>query len=106
MGHSAKGLALGQHLLQPLQVLADGVMERLPQVLRNVRLEHRRDDIADAIAGEIAEVEQSLGDRGRVLIRLSGTEPLVRVMVEAPTLEQAETAANNLAAAVIQACSA
>ena len=90
----------------PLSVLADGVMERLPQVLRNVRLEHRRDDIADAIAGEIAEVEQSLGARGRVLIRLSGTEPLVRVMVEAPTLEQAETAANNLAAAVIQACSA
>ena len=90
----------------PLSVLADEVMERLPQVLRNVRLEHRRDDIADAIAGEIAEVEQSLGARGRVLIRLSGTEPLVRVMVEAPTLEQAEAAADNLAAAVIQACSA
>ena len=90
----------------PLSVLADEVMERLPQVLRNVRLEHRRDDIADAIAGEIAEVEQSLGARGRVLIRLSGTEPLVRVMVEAPTLEEAEAAADNLAAAVIQACSA
>lgn len=90
----------------PLSVLADEVMERLPQVLRNVRLEHRRDDIANAIAGEIAEVEQSLGARGRVLIRLSGTEPLVRVMVEAPTLEQAEAAADNLAAAVIQACSA
>ncbi len=90
----------------PLSVLADEVMERLPQVLRNVRLEHRRDDIANAIAGEIAEVEQSLGARGRVLIRLSGTEPLVRVMVEAPTLEQAEAAADHLAAAVIQACSA
>ncbi len=90
----------------PLSVLADGVMERLPQVLRNIRLEHRRDDIADAIAREIAEVEQSLGARGRVLIRLSGTEPLVRVMVEAPTLPQAEAAADNLAAAVIQACSA
>ena len=64
------------------------------------------DDIAEAIAGEIAAVEQSLGARGRVLIRLSGTEPLVRVMVEAPTLEQAEDAAGNLAAAVIQACSA
>ena len=90
----------------PLSVLADGVMERLPQVLRNVRLEHRREDIADVIAGEIAEVEQSLGARGRVLIRLSGTEPLVRVMVEAPTLQQAEAAADNLAAAVVQACSA
>jgi phosphoglucosamine mutase len=90
----------------PLSTLAAGVMDRLPQVLRNVRLEHRRDDIAEAIAGEIAAVEQSLGARGRVLIRLSGTEPLVRVMVEAPTLEQAEDAAGNLAAAVIQACSA
>ena len=90
----------------PLSTLAAGVMDRLPQVLRNVRLEHRRDDIAEAIAGEIAAVEQSLGARGRVLIRLSGTEPLVRVMVEAPTLAQAEEAAGNLAAAVIQACSA
>ena len=90
----------------PLSTLAGEVMDRLPQVLRNVRLEHRRDDIAEAIAGEIAAVEQSLGARGRVLIRLSGTEPLVRVMVEAPTLVQAEDAADNLAAAVIRACSA
>ena len=90
----------------PLSTLAGEVMDRLPQVLRNVRLEHRRDDIAEAIAGEIAAVEQSLGARGRVLIRLSGTEPLVRVMVEAPTLAQAEDAADNLAAAVIRACSA
>jgi phosphoglucosamine mutase len=90
----------------PLSTLAGEVMDRLPQVLRNVRLEHRRDDIAQAIAGEIAAVEQSLGARGRVLIRLSGTEPLVRVMVEAPTLVQAEDAADNLVAAVIQACSA
>ena len=90
----------------PLSTLAAEVMDRLPQVLRNVRLEHRRDDIAEAIAGEIAAVEQSLGARGRVLIRLSGTEPLVRVMVEAPTLVQAEDAADNLAAAVIRACSA
>ena len=90
----------------PLSTLAGEVMDRLPQVLRNVRLEHRRDDIAEAIAGEIAAVERSLGARGRVLIRLSGTEPLVRVMVEAPTLVQAEDAADNLAAAVIRACSA
>jgi len=90
----------------PLSVLTDAVMERFPQVLRNVRLENRRDDIAEVIADDIAAVEQSLGDRGRVLIRLSGTEPLVRVMVEAPTLEQAEAAADNLAAVVISACSA
>jgi len=90
----------------PLSVLADAAMERFPQVLRNVRLENRRDYIAEVIADDISAVEHSLGDRGRVLIRLSGTEPLVRVMVEAPTLEQAEAAADNLVAAVISACSA
>ena len=90
----------------PLSVLSDDVMDRLPQVLRNVRLEDRRDDIAEVIADQIEAVEKNLGERGRVLIRLSGTEPLVRVMVEAPTLEQAEAAADNLAAAVIEACSA
>lgn len=94
----------------PLSVLAAEVMERLPQVLRNVRLEARRKDLgaflAEAIASEVAAVEANLGARGRVLIRPSGTEPLVRVMVEAPTMEQAEAAADNLAAAVTQACSA
>ena len=90
----------------PLSVLSDDVMDRLPQVLRNVRLEDRRDDIAEVIADQIEAVEKNLGERGRVLIRLSGTEPLVRVMVEAPTVEQAEAAADNLAAAVIEACSA
>ena len=94
----------------PLSVLAAEVMERLPQVLRNVRLESRREDLgaflAGAIASEVAAVEANLGARGRVLIRPSGTEPLVRVMVEAPTMEQAEAAADNLAAAVTQACSA
>lgn len=94
----------------PLSVLAAEVMERLPQVLRNVRLESRREDLgaflAEAIASEVAAVEANLGARGRVLIRPSGTEPLVRVMVEAPTMEQAEAAADNLAAAVTQACSA
>jgi len=94
----------------PLSVLAAEVMERLPQVLRNIRLESRREDLgaflAEAIASEVAAVEANLGARGRVLIRPSGTEPLVRVMVEAPTMEQAEAAADNLAAAVTQACSA
>jgi len=90
----------------PLSALTGAVMERFPQVLRNVRLDNRRDDVAEAIADDIAAVQQSLGNRGRVLIRLSGTEPLVRVMVEAPTLEQAEAAADNLVAAVISACSA
>ena len=48
---------------------------------------------------------QRLGDDGRVLVRRSGTEPLVRVMVEAPTAEQAEAVADRLAAAVTAAAS-
>ncbi|HEX9968903.1 MAG TPA: phosphoglucosamine mutase [Acidimicrobiales bacterium] len=90
---------------RPLADLADAAMTRLPQVLRNVRVADR-----DALAGaeavwdEVAEVEAELGDHGRVLLRPSGTEPLVRVMVEAPTPEQAEAAAGRLADAVVRAC--
>jgi phosphoglucosamine mutase len=94
----------------PLSQLAARAMERLPQVLRNVKLAARRDDLAvflaDALSSDIAAIEAELGDRGRVLIRPSGTEPLVRVMVEAPTVEQAEAAADNLVAAVARVCSA
>lgn len=91
---------------RPLSELAAAAMERLPQVLRNVRVENRHDDVAELIADEIASVERDLGPRGRVLIRPSGTEPLVRVMVEAPTEAAAEAAADNLAAAVLRVCSA
>ena len=75
-------------------------MTRLPQVLRNVRVKAGAADAAEAVAADVAEVEAELGDHGRVLIRASGTEPLVRVMVEAPTAEQAEAAAERLAGAV------
>ena len=73
--------------------LADAAMTRLPQVLRNVRVAAKGMDLTGALADEIAAVEAELGDHGRVLVRASGTEPLVRVMVEAPTAEQAEAAA-------------
>jgi phosphoglucosamine mutase len=81
------------------------VVEPLPQVLRSVQvgdgagLEHD-----GAFRAELDAVEQQLGVDGRVLVRPSGTEPVVRVMVEAPTTEQAETAATRLAAAVERAC--
>lgn len=80
--------------------LADEAMTALPQVLRNVRLPARGIDVSGAIADEVAAVEDELGDRGRVLIRSSGTEPLVRVMVEAATAEVAEAAAARLVTAV------
>ena len=54
-------------------------------------------DAAERVADEIAEVEAELGGRGRVLVRPSGTEPLVRVMVEAPTQDQADAGAETIA---------
>jgi phosphoglucosamine mutase len=81
------------------------VVEPLPQVLRSVPVPDGsglEDD--GAFRAELEAVEQQLGVDGRVLVRPSGTEAVVRVMVEAPTTEQAETAATRLAAAVERAC--
>jgi len=85
---------------RPLAELADAAMTRLPQVLHNVRVARKGMDVSAALAGDVAAVEAELGDHGRVLIRGSGTEPLVRVMVEAPTHEQAEAAAGRLVSVV------
>jgi phosphoglucosamine mutase len=78
------------------------VMTRLPQVLVNVPGvdKSRTDDLE--LAAAVAEAEDELGDSGRVLLRPSGTEPLVRVMVEAPTAEQAQQIADRLAGVVRQ----
>jgi phosphoglucosamine mutase len=89
---------------RPLSELAAGAMTRLPQVLRNVRVAERRPDIAALVADAVAAEEAALGPTGRVLIRPSGTEPLVRVMVEAADLEHAEAATGRLLAAVERAC--
>jgi phosphoglucosamine mutase len=77
------------------------VMRRYPQVLRNVRVDDR-DAVAasDAVARAVADAQAALGDGGRVLLRPSGTEPLVRVMVEAETPEAAAAHADAIATAV------
>jgi phosphoglucosamine mutase len=77
-------------------------MTRFPQVLTNVRV-GRRPDLAHAppeLTAEVRGAEQRLGEQGRVLVRASGTEPLVRVMVEASTHELAAGEAQRLVAAV------
>jgi phosphoglucosamine mutase len=100
------GLLTGVQVLAAVQAagqtLAEAarVMTSLPQVLLNVAVAERRPDIADRLAGPIAEAEARLGARGRVLIRPSGTEPLVRVMVEAEDTGLADEVAGTLAAAV------
>lgn len=88
---------------QTLADLASAAMTRLPQVLRNVRVSERDPAIVERIRDEVAAVEKELGDRGRVLVRPSGTEPLIRVMVEAPDESVAEAAAERLASAVTAA---
>ncbi|WP_186578123.1 phosphoglucosamine mutase [Aquibacillus kalidii] len=66
-----------------------GEMEIFPQVLKNVRVVDKKEVFENPkIQDVIQKVEEAMGDQGRVLVRPSGTEPLVRVMVEAPTLEE------------------
>ncbi len=94
-------LDLVVRLHQPLSTLAASVMDRLPQVLRNVAVtDPNALKDAEQVWSEVRAVEAELGDQGRVLLRPSGTEPLVRVMVEARTQEGAEQAADRLTAAV------
>jgi len=108
-------LALDKHstgdgLISALQVLQACLRSRqslsellaevtlFPQVLINVRLKPDQDWNGNPqLASALVAVEAELGERGRVLIRASGTEPLVRVMVEAPDAEQAQRCAQRLA---------
>ena len=85
----------------PLGELADEAMTKMPQVLHNVALGPNPID-EDRLAAAVAAAEQDLGANGRILVRPSGTEPLLRIMVEAETTEVAESVASNVAAAINQ----
>jgi phosphoglucosamine mutase len=90
-----------------LSDLTDGLVQRVPQVTVNIEVpEPERVMGAASLGAALAEVEASLGEDGRVLLRPSGTEPLVRVMVEAPSAEAASTAAERLGTAVRAAAAA
>ncbi|MFC7329398.1 phosphoglucosamine mutase [Marinactinospora rubrisoli] len=101
------GLLTGLHLLGAMSrrglSLAElaKVMTRLPQVLVNVRgVDKSRAATSPEIAAAVAEAETELGDQGRVLIRPSGTEPMIRVMVEAAAQPHAQEVADRLAGVV------
>ncbi|GAB1106625.1 MAG: phosphoglucosamine mutase [Shewanella algae] len=79
-------------------------MKMLPQVLINVRFEGNSDPLASQLVKDAqAQVESQLGERGRVLLRKSGTEPLIRVMVEGDDEAQVRAHAESIATAVKQA---
>jgi phosphoglucosamine mutase len=81
----------------PLADLLDGLVDRVPQVLVNVPVPNTELlEGAHAVWSAVAEEEERLGDAGRVLLRPSGTEPLVRVMVEATGDGVAEEIAHRL----------
>jgi phosphoglucosamine mutase len=85
---------------RPLSELAGSSMTKLPQVLVNIAVGIRRADVAELLTTEISAAEAELDGAGRVLVRCSGTEPLVRVMVEATSAAQAQAIADKLAEAV------
>jgi phosphoglucosamine mutase len=102
---SGDGIAAALLTLESLEGgdLADRhAMEKLPQRLVNVRLGDRAalEAAVAATAGEVEREHAALTGRGRVLVRASGTEPLVRVMVEAPTADEADAVCGRLVAAV------
>jgi phosphoglucosamine mutase len=86
---------------QSLAELAGVSMQKMPQAMVNVPVQDKdRLGSAAAVWTEVAAVEAELGSTGRVILRSSGTEPAVRVMVEAPTLEEVERHVRHLAAVV------
>ncbi len=96
-------LALAQEVVRTGKSLGElaSAMQRFPQVLFNVP-NVAKDKLSEstAISTAVSDAEKSLGDEGRVLLRASGTEPLIRVMVEASSDSLAQEIASSLAAVV------
>jgi len=112
-GVSGDGLMTALHLTalvknsgQRLRDLVDDSFQTYPQVLQNVRVEDRDQranwESCEPLQEAIARAEADMGDRGRVLVRASGTEPLIRVMVEAETADLVNHWTDNLVLAVRQ----
>jgi phosphoglucosamine mutase len=104
-GNTGDGLMTAVRLLnvvagtgRELRDLRAEAITEFPQVLVNVPIARGSDiDAATELWDEVSEVEARLGEDGRVLVRSSGTEPLIRVMVEAATQNEAKSYADRLA---------
>jgi phosphoglucosamine mutase len=96
-------LALMARTGRSLSELAGAAMERVPQVLENVRLSEKRPlELMPQLASAADKVRQALASEGRVLIRWSGTEPKLRIMIEGPDEQRIRDFAHELAAAARQ----
>ena len=94
--------AMVQRKNRTLRELARAAMTSLPQALVNVRIAQRVQDPMSVMQDEVRDAERRLGTSGRVLLRASGTEPMVRVMVEAETQSLADQTAKSLADVVAE----
>ena len=83
-----------------IEALAASSMTRLPQTLVNVAISQPMPDVTERIAEALGAAAAHLGASGRVLVRPSGTEPVVRVMVEASDVDEATAVGRSLASAV------
>ena len=112
-GLTGDGLLTALHLAElihdrqiPLAELVDASFQTYPQLLRNVRVEDREKRLhwqeCDPLVATIAEAEAAMGDAGRILVRASGTEPVIRVMVEAEDAADVQHYTDRLVAAVEQ----
>jgi phosphoglucosamine mutase len=112
-GVSGDGLLTALHLTAlvlrsglSLSELMDQSFQTYPQILRNVRVEDRDRRLNwkqdERLCGAIACAESAMGDQGRILVRASGTEPVIRVMVEAYSDELTHHWTENLVLAVQQ----
>lgn len=99
------GLRLMTRMVQTGSSLAElaSAMHTLPQVLINVTVADKDIAAAPAVQTALGQAEAELGDTGRILLRPSGTEPMIRVMVEAPEKEIAQRVATRVAEAVSDA---
>ncbi|BCZ20757.1 phosphoglucosamine mutase [Mycobacterium senriense] len=99
------GLRLMTRMVQTGSSLAElaSAMQTLPQVLINVTVADKDIAAAPAVQTALGQAEAELGDTGRILLRPSGTEPMIRVMVEAPEREIAQRVATRVAEAVSHA---
>lgn len=104
------GVLTALHLMSEMKGTGKSIAElaaivnKLPQVLINVPNVDKGAVSKSAVSEAVAKLEQELGTTGRILLRPSGTEPLIRVMVEAATADQAQAVAKELAEVVATHC--